>query len=549
MISFPKEVYKESEIDDQNPSIRLFGRRFCDDQQVMDLLAEFLLVTASEKKVFDRFQGFLPENKELLEWREQSRALLYYPKSRINLKLFSFLSSSPLATRHPIHRQHGDELLQLLSSKLDLDDENEKRDFLQTLSSLFLGFWGTGSKRTWCAQTFFPFCRTALCAEVIWKAIPAKRENLRSWQDMLDKFSSCFGLDQHVVLCRGGEALFLQMCNALTQTKAEIATWLAEREVQGVPIGLREDEKNPQDLRDELERLFGNYFSHTGSLEKVMEFVDSGVDKETSEVSDTSNGESRSIKCGWIPRESWREGYLFAVEIKRILSAKIGIMEKVDMLMIACAMQVMRTLATQSYRHSQVPCAEMDGFDYRILLCDSVSRKRKIKKFSTESLSEVVRVIQQAIRTDETKARVQEIADKDPLPEKKYASIYKDADSYGFKLYRKIGKSIGLIVPQTGRWMRYTLNEKILRYLVISLIPDQRMTLETFKRQMEAHHGFVFDLDRLKVSRNWSARTEELKGSDSSNEFLERMLDASGVLVRLSDSCSLVKNPYTQAIG
>jgi hypothetical protein len=214
---------------------------------------------------------------------------------------------------------------------------------------------------------------------------------------------------------------------------------------------------------------------------------------------------------------------LFAVEIKRILSAKIGIMEKVDMLMIACAMQVMRTLATQSYRHSQVPCNEKDGFDYRILLCDSVSRKRKIKKFSTESLSEVVRVIQQAIRTDETKARVQEIAEKDPLPEKKYASIYKDADSYGFKLYRKIGKSIGLIVPETGRWMRYTLNEKILRYLVISLIPGQRMTLETFKRQMEAHHGIVFDLDRLKVSRNWSARTEELKGSDSSNEFLERM--------------------------
>ena len=57
MISFPREVYRESEVDDQNPSIRMFGRRFCDDQQVMDLLSEFLLVAASDKKVFDRFQG------------------------------------------------------------------------------------------------------------------------------------------------------------------------------------------------------------------------------------------------------------------------------------------------------------------------------------------------------------------------------------------------------------------------------------------------------------------------------------------------------------
>ena len=96
MISFPKEVYKEDEIDDANPSIRMFGRRFCDDQQVMDLLSEFLLVATSDKKVFDRFSGFLPKNEELLEWREQSRALQYYPKCRINLKLFSFLSSSSL---------------------------------------------------------------------------------------------------------------------------------------------------------------------------------------------------------------------------------------------------------------------------------------------------------------------------------------------------------------------------------------------------------------------------------------------------------------------
>lgn len=552
MISFPREVYKEDEVDDSNPSISLFGRRFCDDQQVLDVLSEFLLVASSPKKVFDKFDGFFPANEDLNQWREESKALLYYPRCRINLKLFSFLSSSPLATRHPIHREHADELNSLLSQKIDLESSAEKREFLQILNNLFLGFWGTGSKRTWCAQSFFPFCRSTLCAEVVWKQIPAKREHLVDWEDMLSKFGKCFGLDQHVVLCRGGEALYLQICNALTQTEEEIDVWIDKSKKTGSPIELSEDERNPQMLHDSLEELFAEYFAQTPQLDKIMDFVDSKVDAATAETSDTSAGEPRSSKCGWIPRESWKEGYLFAVEVKRILAAKMGVMETADMLMIACAMQIMRTLAAQSYRHTYEDAASDDAvFNYRILLCDALSRKRKLKKFSSESLGEVIKTIQQAIRTPETIERIeQKIAEREPNQdkrEKKFQSIYRDADDYGFKLYRKIGKSIGLIVPQTGRWMRYTLNDRILRYLVVTLVPGERMTLETFKKQMEAHHGFVFDLNRLAISPNWAVREKELSGTDSSNNFLEQMLDASGILVRLSDSCSLVKNPFVNS--
>ena len=46
MISFPPEIYKQESAGDSNPAIRLFGRRFSDDQQTMDTLAEFLLVCA-----------------------------------------------------------------------------------------------------------------------------------------------------------------------------------------------------------------------------------------------------------------------------------------------------------------------------------------------------------------------------------------------------------------------------------------------------------------------------------------------------------------------
>ncbi len=131
-----------------------------------------------------------------------------------------------------------------------------------------------------------------------------------------------------------------------------------------------------------------------------------------------------------------------------------------------------------------------------------------------------------------------------PNPEKKFQQAYTDADKYGYKLFRKLGKSIGLIVPPRGGLMKFTLNEKILRCLVLSLVPGRRMTLDTFKVQIKAHHGFVFDLKGLADSRNWSGRIEELAGEESGDAWLERMLEASGMLVRLSDACSLVRNPF-----
>ena len=100
------------------------------------------------------------------------------------------------------------------------------------------------------------------------------------------------------------------------------------------------------------------------------------------------------------------------------------------------------------------------------------------------------------------------------------------------------------MVPPRGAGMKFTLNEKILRCLVLSLVPGKRMTLDTFKAQMKAHHGFVFDLKGLAYSRNWNGRKEELAGAESGDAWLERMLEASGMLVRLSDACSLVRNPF-----
>ena len=548
MISFPPEIFKPTGSEDFNPSIRLFGRRFSDDQQVVDLVAEFLLVFGSPKIAHNEFVGIFPSQAELTKWRNESAALKYFPKLHLNLKLFSFLSSSRLESRHKTHREHALELNESLASRVDLETQEEKSELLRMLSNLSLGFWGNGAERTWCAQTFYPFCKSVLSGEVIWNETEARKRDPMSWNDVTSQFTTFFDSSKHNFFARGGEALYLQLCNVLAQTKEEIADWLDESGLDG----FTEDERDPQKLRESLEQGVASFFEATPSaLEKVLRFIDTGVDADTAECSDFVNDHgrrvSRSVTCGWIPQESWREGFLFAVELKRIFAARLGVMETVDMLQVACAFQVMRSLAAQTYRNSKTEGGHKDGLDYRLLVCDPAASSQRIKDFSGKSLAEITREIQQVIRTPEMMKNVDDYCASKEGVRSNPKKIYTDADKYGYKLYRKIGKGVGFIVPPKGRYMRYTLNERILKYLVVSLVPGERMTLETFKQQLERHHGIVFDIDRLSLSRNWCERVDELRGGESANEFLERMLEAAGTLVRLSDSCSLVKNPYVEA--
>jgi hypothetical protein len=93
---------------DRNPAIRLFGRRLFVDQTVPELLLEFLLVAASPKRIGSQGQvmsSILPDMDLLNGW-PAGRGLEYAPKARLNLKLFAFLGSSKLDTRHEAHRQH-----------------------------------------------------------------------------------------------------------------------------------------------------------------------------------------------------------------------------------------------------------------------------------------------------------------------------------------------------------------------------------------------------------------------------------------------------------
>ena len=171
------------------------------------------------------------------------------------------------------------------------------------------------------------------------------------------------------------------------------------------------------------------------------------------------------------------------------------------MMQIACGMQLLRSLAAQSYRYAEGVDNE-DGLVYRLLFSEIEENNNKRKELSQISLSDIFLTIHQTLRRPEI---------MEDIPEDKRKTKYQDADRrYGHKLYSRIGKSIGLIVPRRGGKARFVLTDKLLRFFVLSLVPTQRMTLERFKKNITNHFGFVFDESALAESPDWQDRKEQL---------------------------------------
>ena len=180
--------------------------------------------------------------------------------------------------------------------------------------------------------------------------------------------------------------------------------------------------------------------------------------------------------------------------------------------------------------------AGADGLNYRMFFSEIEENSRKRKDISQQSLADINLAIHSALRLPEL---------LENIPASERANIYKDADNrYGHKLFNRIGKTIGLIIPRRGGKARFVLTDKLLRFFVISLVPTQRMTLDHFKRSIASHFGFVFEEKELLQSPDWANRREQLDLNAEEADFLEKMLEASGMLVKLSDSCSMVKNPF-----
>jgi hypothetical protein len=192
--------------------------------------------------------------------------------------------------------------------------------------------------------------------------------------------------------------LYLQLCNALRQDPRSVRKWLDE-----AGVGCTPEESDTACLHKSLQEVLGAVFDACPeTVGKLATFLDSGIDAATAEKTDfTRDGNPRIASCGWCPEESWREGAIFAVELLRICRALIDPIERIELLEIACALQLLRSLCAQSARYgrnARVQDNVAGPLKYTWALSDPDGRNTVTKQISRRNLNALQRMIYEALR-------------------------------------------------------------------------------------------------------------------------------------------------------
>lgn len=499
-----------------NSAIRLYGRRFYKDQTPVEYLAEFLLVFLSPKGSDKRYGKSFT--------LDESSEPCYWPEDRLALKLFSFFPSSKLETRHSVHQKTYLESLALLREKIDGPSE-EKDETIRILQNLFSGFTGVAKNRTWVTYSFLPAAETFVSRELAWKHTQAQSQNLFDW----DSAKKYFSHNGHLFLARGGEVLFLQLAHLFSEhaRSSDLIPFVNEKEGYSHLTDLKIAELQ-KSLESGLSALF------TGSIQKV-DRLSAFVEKTLSDINRL--GEPKDSKLGWVPRATAPEAFLFACELNNICSSAMSGLDKLELLQVLCCLHVLRSLCFQAHRVDEVQ-KSTNGF---------VGNYTWIVSNPDSAPSDADRKLSQASfdRTESTLYRVLRIVNE----------VYDDggaeidspqADDHGFKIFRKIAKEIGLVIPKSGQGQRFVMTPLIMRVLVASTVqPAERVRLTTFYERVFAHFGIALAGQQLSQAITWLSEEDDVMDYSVSKDsfWIEEVLKQGGFLVELSDAVSMVHNP------
>jgi hypothetical protein len=370
------------------------------------------------------------------------------------------------------------------------NSNDSKDEIITTLSNLYMGFQGIGGKKDWCAQSFLPISQEFLAGETLY-----------------NKKKCEFYHDKHNFFARGGEVLYLQICTALTHDWAEVKEFL---ETKNIEFDLEQDCPAMISLR--LNKGLSNFFSE---CPETLSTIASFIDKHN--VINTDSSGAHQTLIGSTPSESWREGYVFAIELARILENRMDIIEWVELLETECVLQVFRSIIWRSYARLNI--IKNPIIPLTAQRCDD-EKIKKISQFAKDSIFSNIKL-------------AMEKQTEGPLEKKD--------NKTGYKLLNRIGKNIGLIIPKKGKGERFVLNSRILTCLIVTTVNKfSPISLFSFKEQIENRFGFVFDV------KGYGQSIQEFNSplilSSENDEWFSSMLDNAGCLITLADSFALVEN-------
>ena len=502
---------------DKNPAVRAFGRRFYRDQTPLEYLVEFLLCFSSTKKseAVEIGAGF-PELPEGL-----SGGLKYEAEARLAVKLFSFFPSSKLETRHKTHVDRFERLIQDLQSNIESNSGDGSERAVRALQQLFSGFVGVAGERTWATHSFIPASNFLLACEVDWRHSAAKRDGVEQWADA-EKY---FETSSHNFMARGGEVLFLQIWHVLQDAQREQAIqWLSD--------GYR------YIVWETVRGKVADGLSHTLSvIDEPIARLGAAIEHASKEYPAIKN-ERSAQSFGWIYQASWREAALFAWELSNVVFSSQDALKKMRVLQDLCCLHVLRSVCFQAVRWvDELPSKEKMQFEggYSwITVGPHAGVGTDLGKASQASVSATEGLLYGAVRSNKLPVLADITVGENEL---------KGADEQGFKLFRSLGKQIGLIVPPKGP-MRFTLSASLVETLVAVLLePGERLPFQEFLQRLYSHFGIAAGAAQIEAALpTLDAGIRPAVPNDCA-AWLEDELKRGGFLIPLSDATPLVKNP------
>ena len=285
------------------------------------------------------------------------------------------------------------------------------------------------------------------------------------------------------------------------------------------------------EYRTEIEARLNDMISSFPQFTYLCNFV-----KKTWEEYYTASKRVPAVvkELGAIPLSfSQRNAYTLK-ELKNFLSSKAHPFEKMETLANGIILQIMRMMYLAAATPTESNCWVID------VNCAGYENI-EAKKSAIAAFKHNEEVISTYLYRGLAEYR-------DLLSDKKDdATLIKDAANDSYRLFRKLGKMIGAIIPITGKGMRFTLSEEIIKFLVLAIIPPKQMiTLDTFVDSLYDHFGIVIGPEQYKaeMKRGSVAEVGDFSFLETNLSAFAQKLKDCGFLRDLSDATSIVENPY-----
>lgn len=504
---FPDESnFEKEDIEKQNLQIKAYGRRIKKDQTFYEYLIEFLLVFIGEDKSKVGLEKITDYNKQVK----------YKVNTNIALKRFIFMKNSKKDNRFELDEEANEILEKMLCDKIEADSIS-KEEVIEVIRELYNGFTAFSGDRGWFAKAFLPMCEETIFPEAMGKK--SDRKNLSKENDDIKnlKVDTMFQFKEHNFMARGGEVYFVHLLQGLNKIEKSNSN----------------ESKNIQKELDKRMKSLINSFPEFKILSQWIQenWIDNLVLESGKDRKDIYNALTSEGKCRWVSDNYKRRSELTVYELLNILRVDINEFDKFEILSLGIIMQILRMMSESA------TCIASNNKEYNtpwIINVNSNTADKRIKKIASEHYKEVEEKMIIAI------AKMLEISDV-----KSELSALKSGNDDSHKLLRKLGKDIGLIVPIKGENMRFSLNDNIIKFLVIALVESGRkITLDTFLSKMYKNFGIIIGPNEYEAYLN----DKNLYGDPSVLQYnieeFQQLLRKNGFLKELSDATSIVINPY-----